>query len=208
MPALTTLSDAAAGIHVGALRDETTAPAAFRQHAHVLGSLLAREALREIPAATSKVTTPLTTTDAVAPARRVVTVPVLRAGLGLLSGVLDLVPTAAVGMIGLERDPETLQPREYYCKLPDLDGAWALLLEPMLATGGSAATAATRLAEAGAAQVIVLSVVTTDIAVARVLEAVPGARVVAGALDPELDDNGYIVPGLGDFGDRLFGTEH
>jgi len=111
-------------------------------------------------------------------------------------------------MIGLERDPETLEARRYYFKVPPLDGAWVLVLEPMLATGGSASDAVRALDTAGAAQVIVLSVVATEQGVDRVLGDDPRTRIVTAAVDPGLDERGYIVPGLGDFGDRLFGTPH
>ena len=152
--------------------------------------------------------TPLGPADSVGPGRPIVAVPVLRAGLGLLAGVHDVLPTALVGMIGLERDPETHKARRYYFKVPPLDGAWVLVLEPMLATGGSASDAVKALDAEGAEQVTVLSVVGTEAGVARVVDENPGVRVVIGAIDPALDDNAYIVPGLGDFGDRLFGTPH
>jgi uracil phosphoribosyltransferase len=202
------LDDAVSGVHLGRLRDVTTAPPAFRAHAHALGALLAVTALHDVPAASTQVNTPLASAPATQPAVPVAAIPVLRAGLGLLSGVLEVVPSAVVGMIGLERDPTTLEPREYYVKLPDLAGTWALVLEPMLATGGSAATAARYLHDAGAQHVIVCSVVATEQACTAIHAKVPGAGIVTAALDPSLDDNGYIVPGLGDFGDRLFGTHH
>lgn len=202
------LDDALSGVHLAHLRDATTAPPAFRAHAHALGALLAVTALHDVPSVGSLVMTPLASAPATRPAVPVAAIPVLRAGLGLLSGVLQVVPDAAVGMIGVERDPATLEPREYYVKLPDLAGAWALVLEPMLATGGSAATAARSLHDVGADHVVVCSVVATEQACTAVHAQVPGAAIVTAALDPSLDDNGYIVPGLGDFGDRLFGTHH
>lgn len=202
------LDDALSGVHLAGLRDATTPAPAFRAHAHALGALLAATALRDIPAASSQVTTPLAPAPTTHPAVPVAVVPVLRAGLGLLPGVLEVVPNAAVGMIGLERDPQTLEPREYYANLPDVDGAWVLVLEPMLATGGSAASAAGRLRDAGASRVIVCGVVATEQAFTTIHAQVPDAGIVTAALDPSLDDNGYIVPGLGDFGDRLFGTHH
>ena len=203
------LTDAAAGVHLARLRDRTTLPADFQRHARLLGALLALEAVRDIPTTTTAVTTPLTTTSAVVPARQIVAVPVLRAGLGLLPGLQDLLPTASVGMIGLERDEDTLEPSEYYRNVPPLESAWVLLLEPMLATGGSAAAAVRALAGGGADSVAVLSVVATQAAIDRIDAEVDGqVRIVTAAIDPTLDDNGYIVPGLGDFGDRLFGTVH
>jgi len=202
------LDDALSGVHLARLRNITTSPPVFRVHAHALGTLLAATALHDVPSAGGNVTTPLTTAPTQEPGVPIAVVPVLRAGLGLLSGVLEIVPSAAVGMIGLERDPRSLQPREYYVKLPDLEGAWVLVLEPMLATGGSGAAAARLLRDEGASHVIVCSVVATGQAIDAIHREVPDAGIVTAAIDPSLDDNGYIVPGLGDFGDRLFGTLH
>ncbi|MFA9429807.1 uracil phosphoribosyltransferase [Egicoccus sp. AB-alg2] len=208
MSAVTVLDDPVAGIQLASLRDERTTPEHFRHHAQRLGSMLALRAVADLPGATSTVQTPLGPSPAVGPGRTIVAVPVLRAGLGLLAGVHDVLPTALVGMIGLERDASTLQARRYYFKVPPLDGAWVLVLEPMLATGGSASDAVKALDAEGAEQVTVLSVVATQQGVDRILDENPGVRIVTAAIDPELDDNGYINPGLGDFGDRLFGTPH
>jgi uracil phosphoribosyltransferase len=205
---VTVLDDPVAGVQLAALRDERTTPEHFRHHARRLGSMLALRAVADLPAERGTVRTPLGDAPAVGPGRTIVAVPVLRAGLGLLGGVHDVLPTALVGMIGLERDAETFQARRYYFKVPPLDGAWVLVLEPMLATGGSAADAVHALDAEGAEQVTVLSVVGTQQGIDRVTSQNPGVRVVIGAIDPELDDNRYIVPGLGDFGDRLFGTPH
>lgn len=202
------LSDAASGVHLARLRDRATASTDFQRHARLLGALLALEAVRDVPTTSVEVDTPLTTAPATVPAHPIVAVPVLRAGLGLLPGLQDLLPTATVGMIGLERDADTLEPFEYYRKVPPMQDAWVLLLEPMLATGGSATAAVKALSGAGAAMVAVLSVVATQVAIDRIDAEAPGVRVVTAAIDPRLDDNGYIVPGLGDFGDRLFGTPH
>lgn len=195
-----------AGHHLAALRDETTRPAPFRHHAEALGALLAEAALRDVPARTVTVTTPLGPAGADRPAPALVAVPVLRAGLGLLPGVLSLLPQATVGMVGLQRDEQTLEPEHYYRNLPPLQGAWVLLLEPMLATGGSATAAVGAVAEAE--RVTVLGVVATRTGIGRILDEHPGTSIVTAAVDGELDDNGYIVPGLGDFGDRLYGTLH
>lgn len=203
------LDSLAAAVHLAALRDAKTHPDQFQRHARVLGSLLAVDAIHDMPTEPIEVTTPLgTTAPSRRPAQPVVAVPVLRAGLGLLPGVQDVLPFVAVGMVGLERHEDTHEPTEYYRKLPDLAGAWILMLEPMLATGGSAAAAIEALGEAGAAKCVVLSVVATGVAVDRITAAHPDVRIVTGAIDPELDENAYIVPGLGDFGDRLFGTPH
>lgn len=206
--AVTVLDDPVAGMQLAALRDETTTPEHFRHHAQRLGAMLALRAVEDLPHELGTVKTPLGPAPMVGPGRTIVAVPVLRAGLGLLAGVHDVLPTALTGMIGLERDAQTLQARRYYFKVPPLDGAWVLVLEPMLATGGSAADAVKALDAQGAEQVTVLSVVGTEAGVARVVDENPGVRVVIAAIDPELNDDGYIVPGLGDFGDRLFGTPH
>ncbi|MEX1162374.1 MAG: uracil phosphoribosyltransferase [Nitriliruptor sp.] len=205
---VTILDDPVAGVQLAALRDERTTPEHFRHHARRLGSMLALRAVEDLPSEDSTVRTPLGDAPATGPGRTIVAVPVLRAGLGLLGGVHDVLPSALVGMIGLERDAETFQARRYYFKVPPLEGAWVLVLEPMLATGGSASDAVKALDAEGAEQVIVLSVVGTEQGVQRVLNENPGVKVVIGAIDPELDDDRYIVPGLGDFGDRLFGTPH
>ncbi len=198
--------DPVAGTQLASLRDASTTPEHFRHHAARLGAILALRAVEELPATPGTVTSPLGPAPTVSPAPPLVAVPVLRAGLGLLAGVHEVLPTALVGMIGLERDEQTLQARRYYFKVPPLDGAWVLVLEPMLATGGSASDAVAALDAEGAAQVTVLSVVASPGGVERILADNPGVRIVTAAIDGELDDNGYIVPGLGDFGDRLFGT--
>lgn len=206
-PDVTVLDDdPVAGIQLKSLRDAATTPEHFRHHARRLGSMLALHAASDIPGVASTVDSPLGAAPAYGPGRTIVAVPVLRAGLGLLSGVHDVLPTALVGMIGLERDEETLKARRYYFKVPPLDGTFVLVLEPMLATGGSASDAVTALDAEGAEQVIVLSVVATQTGIERIHRENPGTRIVTAAIDPELDHNGYIVPGLGDFGDRLFGT--
>jgi uracil phosphoribosyltransferase len=200
--------DPLVGMTLAALRDERTPPAAFRGHAQRLGALLAMRAALDLPTRAGTVRTPLADAPTLVPALPVVAVPVLRAGLGLLPGVHEVLPEAQVGMIGLERDAATLEARRYYFKVPPLEGAWVLVLEPMLATGGSAADAVRALDTAGAAQIIVLSVVATQQGVRRVLDDDPRTRIVTAAIDPGLDERGYIVPGLGDFGDRLFATPH
>lgn len=200
--------DPIAGLQLAALRDARTTPEHFRHHARRLGSILALEAIRDLPRTDGTIETPLATATTTGPGRPLVAVPVLRAGLGLLGGLHDVLPTALVGMIGLERDPRTHQAHRYYAKIPPLGGAWVLVLEPMLATGGSASDAITALDAEDAEQVTVLSVVATQVGVDRILQDHPTVRIVTAAIDPELDGNAYIVPGLGDFGDRLFGTLH
>lgn len=209
MPDVTVLDDdPIAGMQLASLRDVATTPEHFRHHARRLGSILALRAVEGIPSAAGSIDSPLGPAASLGPGRTIVAVPVLRAGLGLLGGVHDVLPTALVGMIGLERDAETLQARRYYFKVPPLDGTWVLVLEPMLATGGSASDAVKALDAGGAEQVTVLSVTATPQGIERVLTDNPGVRIVTAAIDEGLDDNGYIVPGLGDFGDRLFGTPH
>jgi len=201
-------NDPLVGSALAALRDQRTAPSDFRRHAQRLGALLAARATLDIPMQTGTVRTPLADAPTRMPSVPVVAVPVLRAGLGLLPGVHEALPHAQVGMIGLERDSTTLEARRYYFKVPPLEGAWVLVLEPMLATGGSASDAVRALDTAGAQQIIVLAVVATEQGVDRVLGDDPRTRIVTAAVDPGLDERGYIVPGLGDFGDRLFGTPH
>ncbi|HEX9888134.1 MAG TPA: uracil phosphoribosyltransferase [Nitriliruptorales bacterium] len=206
MPDVTVVDHPAAAAMLARLRDEETGPEAFRDAAARLGSLLAYEATRELPSRDVVVSTPVGTAQARVPARRVVAVPVLRAGLGLLPGVHVVLPEAEVGMIGLERDEDTLEAREYYRKVPPLEGAWVLILEPMLATGGSASAAVQVFAGEGAERITVLSVVATERGLQRVTDDTPGTHVVTAAVDPTLDDRGFVVPGLGDFGDRVFFT--
>lgn len=207
MPDVTVVDHPAAALQLARLRDQHTPPDAFRAAARRLGMHLATAALQGLPTRTVEIDTGLGTANAVLPDRPVVAIPVLRAGLGLLDGVADAVPDLRVGMIGLARDEETHEPTQYYRNLPDLTGTHVLLLEPMLATGGSAATAVAQLHAPDDAVVTVLSVVATEGAIARIDAARPaGVRIVVAAVDPGLDDNAFIVPGLGDFGDRLFGT--
>lgn len=200
------LDHPAAVMTLAALRDVRTPQAQFRRAAERLGAMLATAALDGVPVEPVTVETPLGTAPSIRTRPAIVAVPVLRAGLGLLPGVQDVLPNARVGMIGLERDESTLEPAQYYRKVPPLEGAWIFLLEPMLATGGSASAAAQALGAEGAAGITVLSVVATEVGLTRIAEGNPGIHFVVGAVDPELDDNAFIVPGLGDFGDRLFGT--
>ena len=206
MSRVTVVDNPAASAALAILRATTTPPTLFRQAARQLGSQLATTALAGVPTRESSVRTPLGDAPTTVVAHEIVAVPVLRAGLGLLTGVLEIVD-ARVGMIGLARDHDTLEPAQYYRNVPDLTDRWVFVLEPMLATGGSAAAAIEQLGTDVAAGVTVLSVVATQQAVDTVLDALPpDGTIVVAAVDPELDDNAYIVPGLGDFGDRLFGT--
>jgi uracil phosphoribosyltransferase len=188
------------------LRDATTEPERFRHVSRRLATVLVLEATRHLGTRTAPVRTPLTMTDGVRLDRPVVAVPILRAGLGLLETVTELLPDVRVGYAGLERDETTLQPTSYYLKVPELRDASVLLLDPMLATGGSAAFAAGLLKEHGATDIQLVCVVAAPEGVKHLASAHPDVRVVTAALDDGLNDVGYIVPGLGDFGDRLFGT--
>jgi len=189
------------------LRDARTPPTEFRRLAHRVSLLVAAEATRDLPTAETRVETPLETTTVRTLARRVVAVPVLRAGLGMPDAFLELVPTAQVGYFGLERNEQTAVARRYYEKVPrDLADAVVYLLDPMLATGGSAAMAIEGLSGLGAHPVRLLCVVAAPEGVAHLEKAMPEAEVFTAALDRELNDRKYILPGLGDFGDRLFGT--
>jgi uracil phosphoribosyltransferase len=192
---------------LAALRDRRTPSDVFRQLARRVTLLLVAEATRDLPLAATTVETPLETAAVHHLAARVVAVPVLRAGVGMLEGFLELVPRAQVGYFGLERDEATAVARRYYEKLPgDLAGAVVFLLDPMLATGGSAAMAVESLAARGGRGVRLLSIVAAPEGIALLRSAAPDATVYTAAVDRELNARKFILPGLGDFGDRLFGT--
>ena len=189
------------------LRDVETPPPVFRALAKQLTILLVLEAARGLPTVETSVETPLERTTGRMISPDLVAVPILRAGLGMLEAVTELFPEVSVGYVGLERDDVTLKPTSYYEKLPPLQGRHVLLLDPMLATGGSAVAAAASILAKGAAEVRFVCVVAAPQGVARMAEHQPGVPVFAAALDRDLNDRAYILPGLGDFGDRLFGTE-
>jgi uracil phosphoribosyltransferase len=188
------------------LRDAATPPEEFRNLARKLIALLLYEATADLPVRRSTVQTPLAEAAATMVEREVVAIPVLRAGLGLLAPVLELLPRVSVGYIGLERDEETAVARIYYKKLPKLKGKVPLLLDPMLATGGSAAQALDLIKEAGGRDTRMVCVVAAPEGVKVLEERHPEVVIYTAALDERLNDKAYIVPGLGDFGDRLFGT--
>jgi uracil phosphoribosyltransferase len=192
---------------LAALRDRETPPEEFRRLARRVSLLLAVDATRDLALRDDVVTTPLEQAPVRRLAERVVAVPVLRAGLGMLEAFLEIVPSAQVGYFGLERDEETAIARRYYEKVPgDLDSAVVFLLDPMLATGGSAAMAEEGLREQGAEGVRLLCIVAAPEGVAELERRAPDVHIYAAAVDRELDDRKYILPGLGDFGDRLYGT--
>ncbi len=188
------------------LRDRMTDPEQFRVLARNVITLLLYEATADLPTRPGKVRTPLQEADALMIEREVVAIPVLRAGLGLLPPVLELLPRVSVGYIGLERDEQTAVARIYYNKLPKLEGKVPLLLDPMLATGGSAAQALDLIKAAGGQDARFICVVAAPEGVRVVEEKHPEVHIFTAALDEGLNDKAYIVPGLGDFGDRLFGT--
>jgi uracil phosphoribosyltransferase len=188
------------------LRDATTEPEEFRTHARNVITMLLYEATVDLPVRHSSVQTPLAEADAIELSSEVVAIPVLRAGLGLLAPVLELLPRVSVGYIGLERDEQTAVARIYYNKLPRLQGKVPLLLDPMLATGGSAAQALDLIKEAGGQDTRMVCIVAAPEGVKVLQDRHPEVDVYTAALDSHLNDKAYIVPGLGDFGDRLFGT--
>jgi uracil phosphoribosyltransferase len=188
------------------LRDRRTEPEEFRALARKIMTLLLYEATTELPARAATVTTPMHEAEASYLDAEVVAIPVLRAGLGLLPPVIDLLPRVSVGYLGLERDERTAVARIYYRKLPPMAGKVPLLLDPMLATGGSATQALDLITEAGGAGTRLVCVVAAPEGVRRVEAAHPDVLIFTAALDEGLDPNAFILPGLGDFGDRLFGT--
>jgi uracil phosphoribosyltransferase len=190
------------------LRDRETAQPEFRVRLRMLGSMLLMEAIADLPRTPRQVATPLASAEERVLARPLpCLVSVLRAGEGLVAGMIDLIPEAPVGVIGIRRDHRTLQPIEYYVNLPaTIGGRLGLLADPMLATAGTAIAAVTRLKEAGVCGVRVLAALGAPEGVAALKTAHPDVPVFLGALDERLDERGYILPGLGDAGDRLFGT--
>jgi len=191
------------------MRRKETSTGVFRQLLREISMLLAYEVTRDLPMTTERIETPLCEWDApVLEGRKLALVSILRAGNGLLDGILELVPGARVGFVGLYRDPETLTPVEYYCKLPsDLDERVTIVVDPMLATGNSSAAAIDKIKAAGATNIVFLCLLAAPEGVARMRQAHPDVRIVTAALDDHLNDHGYIVPGLGDAGDRMFGTK-
>lgn len=188
------------------LRDRLTEPEEFRELARKVITLLLYEATADLPVRHATVQTPLKEAPATLVESEVVAIPVLRAGLGILGPALELLPRVSVGYIGLERDEQTAVARIYYQKLPNLVGKVPLLLDPMLATGGSAAQALDLIKEAGGRDPRMVCIVAAPEGVKVLEERHPEVKIYAAALDEGLNDKAFIVPGLGDFGDRLFGT--
>jgi len=188
------------------LRDKNTPPAQFRTLCHQITLLLTLESTRDLATREHQIETPLESFDGRILARPLVVVPILRAGLGMVQPILDLFPDVSVGYIGLERDHDTALARSYYCKLPPVKNVRVLLVDPMLATGGSAVKALDVITERGATDIHLLNIVAAPEGIAIVEKAYPNVPIFSAALDRELDFRKYILPGLGDFGDRLYGT--
>ena len=189
------------------LRSTVTGPPEFRSAANRISVLLAAEALRDVPSSPVTVQTPLGMAEGRAVRGDVVVVPVLRAGLGMLDAVLELLPSARVGHIGLQRDESTAIASQYYSKLPpNLSGSFVLMIDPMLATGGSAVAAIDLLKRAGAQVIRMICIVSAPEGVALVQQQHPDVVIYTPVIDKHLNDHKYIVPGLGDFGDRLYAT--
>lgn len=191
------------------IRDEATGHKKFRELATEITMFLCYEALKHVKVKKVSVQTPLAEAQCHMIAQDIVVVPVLRAGVGMLEGILDLVPTARVGFVGMYRDEKTKQPVSYYQRLPrEAKNGLCIVIDPMLATGGSTAAAIEILKKAGAAHVVVVCIVTCPEGLKTVEDAHPDVEIYTASIDERLDDRKYIVPGLGDAGDRLFGTSH
>lgn len=191
------------------IRDVDTGHKRFRELATEITKFLCYEALKNIRTKEVEVQTPLATANCHKIDTDLVVVPILRAGVGMLEGILELVPTARVGFVGLYRDEETKQPVSYYERFPpQTDGGTCIIIDPMLATGGSTVAAIDVLKKAGAGQIVVICIVTCEEGLSLVEKAHPDVPVYTASIDDRLDENKYIVPGLGDAGDRLFGTSH
>lgn len=194
---------------ISLLRDKNTGSKEFRELISEVAMLMCYEATRSLPLKEVEIETPICTAKTkVVAGKKLAFVPILRAGLGMVEGVLKLVPAAKVGHIGLYRDPETKTPVEYYCKLPvDIAKREVIVLDPMLATGGSAVDTITRIKEAGVTSIKFMCVIAAPEGLKTLSEAHPDVEIYCASLDDHLDENAYIVPGLGDAGDRIFGTK-
>ena len=191
------------------LRQTSTSNKEFRESVEEITMLMCYEALRDLPLEEIDIETPICKTKKkVLKGKKLAIVPILRAGLGMVNGMLSLVPSAKVGHIGMYRDEETLQPHEYYCKLPaDIEERLVVVVDPMLATGGSASDAITQIKSYGAKQIKFLCLVAAPQGIKALTEAHPDVDIYCANVDEGLNENGYIVPGLGDAGDRIFGTK-
>lgn len=189
------------------MRDKNTSVKDFRECAHEVALLIGYEATKDLKLEDYDIETPIRKTTGKRIQRQVALVPILRAGLGMVDAIMDLIPASKIGHIGLYRNEETLEPVEYYCKLPtDISERQVLVLDPMLATGGSAVAAINFIKNRGAKNIKFVCIIAAPEGVKTLREAHPDVEIFCGALDESLNENGYIVPGLGDAGDRLFGT--
>jgi uracil phosphoribosyltransferase len=191
------------------MRDKHTPSAVFRQLVKEISLLLAYEVLRDLPMTTRHIETPMAEMEApILKGKKLVIVSILRAGSGLLDGMLDLVPSARIGHVGLYRDPETLTAIEYYLKLPeDIADRHVIVVDPMLATGNSVSAALTRIKEHGATQLRFVCILAAPEGIKALTQSHPDVQIFTAAIDSHLNDHGYIIPGLGDAGDRMFGTK-
>ena len=191
------------------LRQTTTTNKEFRELIEEITMLMCYESLRDLPLEDVVINTPLMeTTQKMIKGKKLAVVPILRAGLGMVSGMLDLVPSAKVGHIGMYRDEETLEPHEYYCKLPDdIQNRLIVVVDPMLATGGSAIDAISQIKSYGGKNIKFLCIIAAPEGMKALSEAHPDIEIYCANVDEKLNDKGYIIPGLGDAGDRIFGTK-
>ncbi|MDD6273230.1 MAG: uracil phosphoribosyltransferase [Clostridiaceae bacterium] len=194
---------------ISVLRSIDTSCKEFRELVEEIAMLMGYESLRDLPLEDVEIETPICkTTTKMLSGKKLAIVPILRAGLGMVNGMLALVPSARVGHIGLYRDHETLEPHEYYCKLPDdIENRLVILLDPMLATGGSASAAINFIKQRGCTHIKLMSILAAPEGIKRLEKDHPDVEVYCGCVDEKLNDIGYIVPGLGDAGDRIFGTK-
>ena len=194
---------------ISILRDEKTGSKQFRELVEEIAMLMGYEAMRDLPTMEVSVKTPITVAKTkVIAGKKLAIVPILRAGLGMVNGILALVPSAKVGHVGLYRDPETHEPHEYYCKLPDdIDKRLVIILDPMLATGGSASAAIDFIKLKGCTNIKFMSILAAPEGVERLVSDHPDVQVYCGCVDERLNEHKYIIPGLGDAGDRIFGTK-
>lgn len=191
------------------LRNKSTSNKEFRETVEEITMLMCYEALRDLPLTEVEIETPITKTKQKKLAgKKLAVVPILRAGLGMVGGMLQLVPSAKVGHIGMYRDEETLQPQEYYCKLPkDISERLIVVVDPMLATGGSAMDAISQIKSYGGKNIKFLCLIAAPEGIEALTKAHPDVQIYCANVDEHLNENGYIVPGLGDAGDRIFGTK-
>lgn len=189
------------------MREAETSTYIFKQNLDEIAKLMAYEVTRNVPIVEKKIVTPICETTGFELKKKIVLVPILRAGIGLVDGFRDIIPTAKIGHIGMYRDKVTLEPHEYYARFPkDMDKSLVIVTDPMLATGGSASAAITKIKERGAKEIILVCLVGVPEGVRRIEKDHPDVDITLAALDERLNEKAYIVPGLGDAGDRLFGT--